>query len=180
LKSARNADYWLRIARTGWARGIAQSQISVAGDDDCIDFFLRYYLACCDCPSPAMRTSRDLRAALVALLAILRDPNAPEDAILFVEFLIALGISGSRIRFVSFDDSPRSRPLAKWKSALKLNWRHTIDTLKCSRPESEAIRGWLGIRPIFEDNFDQKLEGEGMYGFRFLMTTSAILTPIDL
>ncbi len=42
-------------------------------DDDCIDFFLRYHLACCDCPSPAMRTSRDVHAALVALLAILRE-----------------------------------------------------------------------------------------------------------
>ena len=42
-------------------------------DDDCIDFFLRYHVACCDCPSPVVRTPRDLHAALVALLAILRD-----------------------------------------------------------------------------------------------------------
>lgn len=42
-------------------------------DDDCIDFFLRFHLAFCDCPSPALRTPRDLHAALVALLAILRE-----------------------------------------------------------------------------------------------------------
>ncbi len=42
-------------------------------DDDCIDFFLRYHLACCDCPSRAVRTPRDVHAALVALLAILRE-----------------------------------------------------------------------------------------------------------
>jgi len=42
-------------------------------DDDCIDFFLRYHVAYCDCPSPVVRTPRDLHAALVALLAILRE-----------------------------------------------------------------------------------------------------------
>ena len=42
-------------------------------DDDCIDFFLHYHLACCDCPSPVVRTPRDLHAALAALLAILRE-----------------------------------------------------------------------------------------------------------
>lgn len=41
-------------------------------DDDCIDFFLRVHLPCCDCPRPALRASGDLHGALVALLAILR------------------------------------------------------------------------------------------------------------
>jgi integrase len=42
-------------------------------DDDCIDFFLRYHVACCDCPAPVVREPRDLHAALVHLLAVLRD-----------------------------------------------------------------------------------------------------------
>ena len=42
-------------------------------DDDSIDFFLRYHVACCDCPAPALRERRDLHAALVPLLAILRE-----------------------------------------------------------------------------------------------------------
>jgi integrase len=42
-------------------------------DDDCIGFFLRYHVACCDCPSPVVRTPRELHAALVALLATLRE-----------------------------------------------------------------------------------------------------------
>jgi integrase/recombinase XerC len=42
-------------------------------DEDCIDFFLRNHLPCCDCPSPALRAPRDLHAGLVALLAILRE-----------------------------------------------------------------------------------------------------------
>jgi integrase len=41
-------------------------------DDDCVDFFLRVHLPCCDCPPPALRVASDLHAALVALLATLR------------------------------------------------------------------------------------------------------------
>jgi integrase len=41
-------------------------------DDDCIDFFLRVHLPCCDCPPPALRVASDLHAALVTLLATLR------------------------------------------------------------------------------------------------------------
>ena len=40
--------------------------------DGCIDQFLRYHLPRCDCPDPVVRTPRDLHAALVALLALLR------------------------------------------------------------------------------------------------------------
>jgi integrase len=42
-------------------------------DEGCIDQFLRYHLPRCDCPGGALRTPRDLHAALVPLLAILRD-----------------------------------------------------------------------------------------------------------
>jgi len=41
-------------------------------DDDCIDFFLRIHLPCCDCPPPALRTPDGLHAAMVTLLATLR------------------------------------------------------------------------------------------------------------
>jgi integrase/recombinase XerC len=41
-------------------------------DDGCIDQFLRYHLPRCDCPGGALRTPRELHAALVPLLAILR------------------------------------------------------------------------------------------------------------
>ena len=42
-------------------------------DDGCIDQFLSYHLPRCDCPGRALRTPRELRAALVPLLAILRE-----------------------------------------------------------------------------------------------------------
>jgi integrase/recombinase XerC len=42
-------------------------------DEGCIDQFLRYHLPRCDCPGGALRTSRDLHAALVPLLTILRE-----------------------------------------------------------------------------------------------------------
>lgn len=44
-------------------------------DDGCVDQFLRYHLPRCDCPGAALRTPRELHAALVPLLAILRDRN---------------------------------------------------------------------------------------------------------
>jgi len=57
-----------------FSRWMSMSHIPVhVLDDDCIGFFLRYHLACCDCPSPALRTPRELHAALVPLLSILRE-----------------------------------------------------------------------------------------------------------
>lgn len=41
-------------------------------DEGCIDQFFRYHLPRCDCPNEAVRTPRDLRAALLALLSQLR------------------------------------------------------------------------------------------------------------
>jgi len=41
-------------------------------DDDCVDFFLRVHVPCCNCPPPALRVASDLHAALASLLAVLR------------------------------------------------------------------------------------------------------------
>jgi integrase/recombinase XerC len=41
-------------------------------NDGCVDQFLRYHLPRCDCPGPVVRTPRELHAALVPLLALLR------------------------------------------------------------------------------------------------------------
>lgn len=41
-------------------------------DEGCIDQFLRYHLPRCDCPGGALRTPRELHAALVPVLEILR------------------------------------------------------------------------------------------------------------
>jgi integrase/recombinase XerC len=41
-------------------------------DEGCIEQFLRDHLPCCDCPGGALRTPREVHAALVPLLAILR------------------------------------------------------------------------------------------------------------
>ena len=42
-------------------------------DEGCIDQFLRYHLPRCDCHVKALRTPRELHAALAPLLAILRE-----------------------------------------------------------------------------------------------------------
>lgn len=44
-------------------------------DDSCIEQFLRDHLPRCDCSGGALRTPRELHAALVPLLAILRERN---------------------------------------------------------------------------------------------------------
>lgn len=41
-------------------------------DEGCIDQFLRYHLPRCDCPGGALRTPREVHAALAPILAILR------------------------------------------------------------------------------------------------------------
>ena len=44
-------------------------------DEGCIDQFLRYHLPRCDCPGGPLRTPRELHAALVPMLAILRSAH---------------------------------------------------------------------------------------------------------
>jgi integrase/recombinase XerC len=44
-------------------------------DDGCIEQFLRYHVPRCDCPGGALQRPRELHAALVPLLAILRARN---------------------------------------------------------------------------------------------------------
>jgi integrase/recombinase XerC len=44
-------------------------------DEGCIDQFLRYHLPRCDCPGGPLRTPRELHAALVPVLAILRSAH---------------------------------------------------------------------------------------------------------
>ena len=63
LGSVAHFAHWMSVSRI-------PAQVL---DDDCIDRFLRYHVACCDCPVPVVREPRDLHAALVPLLAILRD-----------------------------------------------------------------------------------------------------------
>ncbi len=85
--AATTAGRYLR-AVAHFAHWMAMCRMPVhALDDACIDFFLHYHVACCDCPSPVVRTPRDLHAALVSLLALLRErhvvaePASPAGAI---------------------------------------------------------------------------------------------------
>lgn len=98
---------------------------------------------------------------------VFRDPSKPETALRYVQFLGALGFKQEEILYVSFDKTARSRPLARWKTALNLNWRHRIDKTLPPNTGSESARLWLGIRPQFEDE-------QAANGFRFIMVVSAI------
>ena len=91
LKRGRYADTTVSrclSAVAHFARWMAICQIPVhALDDDCINVFLRDHLALCDCPSPVARSAHGLHAALVLLLATLREkrviaePASPAGAI---------------------------------------------------------------------------------------------------
>ena len=76
LKQGRYAATTVRrclAAVAHFAHWTAMSHMPVhVLDDDCVDFFLRVHLPCCDCPPPALRIAGDLHAALVTLLATLR------------------------------------------------------------------------------------------------------------
>jgi integrase len=56
-------------------------------DDSCVEQFLRYHLPRCDCPDRVVRSPRELHAALVSLLALLRqqhiidEPHSPSGPI---------------------------------------------------------------------------------------------------
>jgi len=60
-----------------FAHWMAMSRLQVhVLDEDCVDFFLRYHLVCCNCPAPAPRNSKQLRHPLIKLLAFLRTQHA--------------------------------------------------------------------------------------------------------
>lgn len=56
-----------------FAHWMSMSRLPVSRlDEGSIDQFLRYHLPCCDCPGGALRAPREVHAALVPMLAILR------------------------------------------------------------------------------------------------------------
>jgi len=112
---------------------------------------------------------------------IFKDPDEPEYAKQFLQFLKALGLKSNEVNFVSFDNSKRSRPLAKWKSQLGISWRISISKSRPPNKQNALSANWLGIKPVFKlgqkhrSNVDETPQGS--IAFRYLMIMGAIVFP---
>jgi predicted kinase len=104
---------------------------------------------------------------------IFKDPEQPGPAEDFLKWLKELGLQGSDLRFVCFDaTSQRSRPLAKWKKALDLNWRAKVNRIHPLNGRKDWACPWLGIEPVFPEGVDGKMAGSA--AFRFIMVMGII------
>lgn len=106
---------------------------------------------------------------------IFKNPNQPEDAIQFIEFLNLLGIKKSMLRFTSFNHANKSPEFDQWKIQLGLNAHHHIK--KINPPNiTKTTKLWIGIKPIIFDKhqLSQKSGAEtGSIAFRYLMVMGA-------
>lgn len=110
-------------------------------DDGCIDQFLRYHLPRCDCPGGALRTPRELHAALVPLLAILRarnviaQPPPPASPI-----ALWLGHEGPTTthQYVEANLAMKEKALAK---SCSTHERRSLGHLRCRKAQPQPVRG---------------------------------------
>ncbi|WP_379866472.1 tyrosine-type recombinase/integrase [Marinobacter sp. M5B] len=107
---------------------------------------------------------------------IFRDPDKPEMARKYLQFLEAIGFRRRQLQFVCCDPRGRSVPLAGWKRALGLTARDTIKRREPTNKQSKAVADWLFIAPDFGtecDEFDDRL-----FGYRYFMVMLATAMPV--
>lgn len=113
---------------------------------------------------------------------IFKNPDNPTDAIKFLEFLRMLGFTSAEIQYVSFDTSPRSRSLPKWKSALGLSKRVSVTKLSPPNKGNTLTSNWFGIKPSFQlardPSMNSRAAAQGSIAFRYLMIMFAIVSPL--
>lgn len=122
---------------------------------------------------------------------VFHDPTDPAAALTHLAFLRLVGFQLDHIRFIAFDLSARSRPLAQWKQALGLRRRvQFARQAPTNRAYGKGCR-WLGIRPVFDTDFvgdgnkkavvhgkpndEAQDRSVGAGAFRYLMLMAAIL-----
>jgi hypothetical protein len=112
---------------------------------------------------------------LTCNLLLFRNPNKPNDARRYKDFLNDLGIPGDQVRLAFSDPRKRSGFRSKWKQALKLTWRHRdrIETVRPPFRTNSASDRRCAIEPDFRGN-DPEEPSRGSDGFRFLMVMAAI------
>lgn len=108
---------------------------------------------------------------------IFHDPESPEMARLYLEFLSKLGFLQSDIRLISHDESPKSRYRARWRSQLNLSKRQTIARKPSHNRTRPAPRRWLFISPIWRTKGETQLD-DSLSGFRYLMVMTAVVSQL--
>ena len=103
---------------------------------------------------------------------VFKEPESPQDALQFIQFLDDLGIKKSELRFTSYDATIRSTHLAKWKEVLGLSFRHLIEKTSPPRKSNMGAKKWIGIKPVFHDT------QEGSIAFRYMMVMGAIISRV--
>ena len=103
---------------------------------------------------------------------VFKDPNKPNDAIDFLDFLKKMGLQKDEIEFISYDVTTKRSPLAlKWRKVLGLHSSIKISRKTPFNNRMDWACPWLGILPVFPDDHGKKM---GSAGFRFLMVIAAI------
>lgn len=112
---------------------------------------------------------------------VFHNPDEPDMAIKYLEFLQSLGIQKKDIVFTVYTRNQRSSFTAKWRKQLALSKRVQIQRIAPTNSDSPATEQWLGIKPVFD--ISHANEKQGSYGFRYMMLMTniyaAVLFPID-
>ena len=103
---------------------------------------------------------------------IFTDPDEPDEANDFVQWLKLLGLKKQDIRFVTYDVTARRSPIAAhWKRALGLRSSDHIEKTAPPNGRHAWASKWLGITPVFPDSEGVRM---GSPAFRFLMVMAII------
>ena len=103
---------------------------------------------------------------------IFTNPDRPNDAIAFLNFLKMIKLNSDEIEFISYDVTSKRSPSAqKWRRALGLHSSIKISKKSPFNNRKDWACPWIGILPVFQDEHGRKT---GSAGFRFLMVMAAI------
>lgn len=103
---------------------------------------------------------------------IFTNPEEPDEAKDFVQWLKLLGFTKQDIRFVTYDVTKQRSPVAaQWKRALGLRTSDQIHKSSPPNGRNDWPSKWLGITPVFKNS---RGETKGSPAFRFMMVMAII------
>lgn len=103
---------------------------------------------------------------------IFTNPDEPDEARDFVQWLKLLGLKKQDIRFVTYDVTTQRSPIAaQWKRALGLRSSDHIEKTPPPNGRNDWASKWLGITPVFPNSEGVRM---GSPAFRFLMVMAII------
>jgi site-specific recombinase XerD len=97
-------------------------------------------------------------------------------AVAFLKLLRKLDIHDKDIRYGSYD-CRGSASRAEWRTVLGLRNRRSFERWRVPHQDRNAVRPWLGIKPVFGP--ETSVKGPGLFGFRFIMVMAFIVLTAD-